>query len=339
MTICIEVIYIEDVIRKYQHEFMVSHDRGNVNKQSFISIEESKCMEYVLQTHDLTKTYGQKTVVNKINMNIQKGDIYGFIGKNGAGKTTTMKMILGMIFSDGGNMELFGRPIDNVSRRRIGSLIEAPGIYKNCTAYENLRRFSLLYGGDEKNIREILDIVNLADTGKKKAGEFSLGMRQRLGIGIAMLGNPDFLVLDEPVNGLDPSAIKRVRDAIVNINREKGVTVLISSHLLGELAKISNRYGIINSGMLIEEVTTQELEERCRKSLMIGCRDVNKAVSVLERMGIENTVVSEAGIEVYSAFERAEEINTELVQARAGVYDLHVSNSDMEDYFIERIGR
>ncbi|SHM21531.1 ATP-binding cassette domain-containing protein [Ruminococcus flavefaciens] len=160
-------------------------------------------MEYVLKTKELTKVYGQKTVADKISLNIRKGDIYGFIGKNGAGKTTTMKMILGMIFPDGGEIELFGKPIDNMGRRRIGSLIEAPGLYKNLTAYENLHRFSLLYGGNEKNISEILEIVNLTDTGKKKAGEFSLGMRQRLGIGIALLGNPDLLVLDEPVNGLD----------------------------------------------------------------------------------------------------------------------------------------
>ncbi|MCR4794418.1 MAG: ABC transporter ATP-binding protein [Ruminococcus sp.] len=297
-------------------------------------------MEYVLKTKELTKVYGQKTVADKISLNIRKGDIYGFIGKNGAGKTTTMKMILGMIFPDGGEIELFGKPIDNMGRRRIGSLIEAPGLYKNLTAYENLHRFSLLYGGNEKNISEILEIVNLTDTGKKKAGEFSLGMRQRLGIGIALLGNPDLLVLDEPVNGLDPSAIKRVRDAIININRERGVTVLISSHLLGELAKISTKYGIINSGVLIEEVTAEELDSRCQQSLVIKCRDSGKAGAVLKKsLGIDRFKENDGVLEIFSGLDRAEEINKVLVNAGAGVYDLHITNADMEDYFIERIGR
>ncbi len=297
-------------------------------------------MEYVLRTKELTKIYGQKTVADKISMNIRRGDIYGFIGKNGAGKTTTMKMILGMIFPNGGEIELFGKPIDNAGRRRIGSLIEAPGLYKNLTAYENLHRFSLLYGGDEKNISEILEIVNLADTGKKKAGEFSLGMRQRLGIGIALLGNPDLLVLDEPVNGLDPAAIKRVRDAIIRINRERGVTVLISSHLLGELAKISTKYGIINSGVLVEEVTAEELGTRCQQSLVVKCRDSSKAGAVLrEKLGIGSFDVTDGVLEIFSGLDRAEEINTALVNAGAGVFDFHITNADMEDYFIERIGR
>lgn len=297
-------------------------------------------MDYVLQTKELTKIYGTKTVVDKVSMKIAKGDIYGFIGKNGAGKTTTMKMILNMIFSDGGEIELFGKKASDSARRRIGSLIEAPGIYKNYTAYENLRRFSILFGGDDKNIKEILEIVNLADTGKKKAGAFSLGMRQRLGIGIAMLGNPEILVLDEPVNGLDPAAIKSVRDTILNINKEKGVTVLVSSHLLGELAKISTRYGIINSGVLVEELTAKELENNCRKSLDIRCNDSEKAKKTLkEKFGASDIIEKDGVLSVFSNFDNAAEINTALVNAGCGVYDFHMANSDMEDYFIERIGK
>lgn len=297
-------------------------------------------MEYVLRTHDLTKTYGSKTVVNKLSMNIEKGDIYGFIGKNGAGKTTTMKMILNMIYSNGGSIELFGKEADDNARKKIGSLIEAPGLYKNCTAYENLHRFSLLYGGTEKEIKDILEIVNLTDTGKKKAGEFSLGMRQRLGIGIALLGNPEFLVLDEPVNGLDPAAIKRVRDSILNINKEKGVTVLISSHLLGELAKISTKYGIINSGVLVEEMTAQEIESKCGQNLIIKCSDIDNAVNVLKnRLGITDAVANNAQIEISSGLERSAQINKALVDSGIEVSDLHVYNMDMENYFIERIGR
>lgn len=297
-------------------------------------------MEYVLRTKGLTKTYGQKTVVDKVSMNIAGGDIYGFIGKNGAGKTTTMKIILGTIFSDGGSIELFGKKANNTARRRIGALIEAPGIYKNLTAYENLRRFSLLYGGDEKNIKEILEIVDLSDTGNKKAGEFSLGMRQRLGIGIAMLGSPDFLILDEPVNGLDPEAIKRVRDSLITINREKKVTILISSHLLGELSKISTRYGIINNGRLVEEITAQQLEKDCRRCLTVKCRRPNIAEKTLiSALGINDFEICNETIIIGSGFERTEEINAELVRKGAQVYDFHLSNADMEDYFIERIGR
>lgn len=297
-------------------------------------------MEYVLRTKGLTKTYGQKTVVDKVSMNIAGGDIYGFIGKNGAGKTTTMKIILGTIFSDGGSIELFGKKSNNTARRRIGALIEAPGIYKNLTAYENLRRFSLLYGGDEKNIKEILEIVDLSDTGNKKAGEFSLGMRQRLGIGIAMLGSPDFLILDEPVNGLDPEAIKRVRDSLITINREKKVTILISSHLLGELSKISTRYGIINNGRLVEEITAQQLEKDCRRCLTVKCRRPNIAEKTLiSALGINDFEICNETIIIGSGFERTEEINAELVRKGAQVYDFHLSNADMEDYFIERIGR
>lgn len=297
-------------------------------------------MEYVLRTKGLTKTYGQKTVVDKVSMNIAGSDIYGFIGKNGAGKTTTMKIILGTIFSDGGSIELFGKKANNTARRRIGALIEAPGIYKNLTAYENLRRFSLLYGGDEKNIKEILEIVDLSDTGNKKAGEFSLGMRQRLGIGIAMLGSPDFLILDEPVNGLDPEAIKRVRDSLITINREKKVTILISSHLLGELSKISTRYGIINNGRLVEEITAQQLEKDCRRCLTVKCRRPNIAEKTLiSALGINDFEICNETIIIGSGFERTEEINAELVRKGAQVYDFHLSNADMEDYFIERIGR
>lgn len=297
-------------------------------------------MEYVLRTKGLTKTYGQKTVVDKVSMNIAGGDIYGFIGKNGAGKTTTMKIILGTIFFDGGSIELFGKKSNNTARRRIGALIEAPGIYKNLTAYENLRRFSLLYGGDEKNIKEILEIVDLSDTGNKKAGEFSLGMRQRLGIGIAMLGSPDFLILDEPVNGLDPEAIKRVRDSLITINREKKVTILISSHLLGELSKISTRYGIINNGRLVEEITAQQLEKDCRRCLTVKCRRPNIAEKTLiSALGINDFEICNETIIIGSGFERTEEINAELVRKGAQVYDFHLSNADMEDYFIERIGR
>lgn len=203
-------------------------------------------METILQTTNLSRQFGKKMAVNNVNMTIHKGDIYGFIGKNGAGKTTFMRLVLGTAFPSKGEIKLFdGEPFDK-ARRKIGSLIEAPGLYKNCTAYENLKQFSLIYGGTDAEIKEILSLVGLADTGNKKAGKFSLGMRQRLGIAIALLGNPEFLVLDEPVNGLDPAGMKEVRDLILKLNHIKNITILISSHLLDELSKIVTRYGIIN---------------------------------------------------------------------------------------------
>ena len=177
-------------------------------------------METVLRTTGLTKRFKEKVAVNKVNMTIEKGEIYGFIGKNGAGKTTMMKLILGLCFADEGKIELFdGQQLDKM-RRRIGSLIEAPGLYKNCTAYENMKRFSLLSGGTDKEIKEYLYLVGLGNTGNKRAGEFSLGMKQRLGIAIALLGKPEFLVLDEPINGLDPEGIKEIRDIILMLHRE-----------------------------------------------------------------------------------------------------------------------
>ena len=297
-------------------------------------------MEYIVQTQELTKQYGRHAAADRVSMHIQKGDIYGFIGKNGAGKTTTMKMILGMCFPTSGSIELFGRPADSAARARIGSLIEDPGLYRHCTAHENLRRFALLWGVDEKEIDGLLRLVQLDNTGSKKVREFSLGMRQRLGIALALLGNPELLVLDEPVNGLDPAAIKLVRDVILQINRERGVTVLISSHLLGELSKLATRYGIIHMGQLVDEVSAEELEARCTRTLEIRCRDIAAAQQTLaDRFGMTDLTAEGDLLRLTQWQAEPDVINQALVEAGAGVYDLHTAAADMEDYFIERIGR
>ena len=210
-------------------------------------------MEYVLRTQNLTKQFGEKTAVKNVSMQIKKGEIYGFIGKNGAGKTTLMRLVLGAAMPTGGSIELFGGEESvNETRHRIGALLEYPCIYKNCTALENLRRFAILTGADTDELEDILDLVGLKGVGRKKAGQFSLGMKQRLAIGIALLGHPEFLVLDEPINGLDPAGIKEIRDVILALNQKKGVTFLVSSHLLDELSKIVTTYGIIKDGVLIE---------------------------------------------------------------------------------------
>lgn len=229
-------------------------------------------MEYIIETQNLVKQYKTKLAVNDVSIHVKRGDIYGLIGKNGAGKTSLMKLILGLTVPSQGKILLFGNDNLNAGRKKIGSLIEAPGLYKSCTAYENMLRFATLYGANTKDIKPILDRVGLGDTGAKKAGEFSLGMRQRLGIAIALLGNPEILILDEPINGLDPAGIKEIRDIIIGLNRE-GVTFIISSHLLDELAKVVTNYGIIADGSLVEEVTAEELNNRCCKYVKIATND------------------------------------------------------------------
>lgn len=296
-------------------------------------------MEIILKTTDLTKQFGKKIAVNNVNMTIEKGDIYGFIGKNGAGKTTFMRLVLGTAFSTKGSVTLFdGMPLDK-ARRRIGSLIEGPGLYKNCTAYENLKRFSLIYGGTEKEIQEILQLIGLDNTGKKKAGKFSLGMKQRLGIGIALLGNPEFLILDEPVNGLDPAGIKEVRDLILRLNHEKDVTILISSHLLDELSKVVTKYGIINDGNLVEEVSASDLIERCRQKLTFTVNDIEKAVSILSSVVPSSHIQTEDGqIILSSHLDDAASLNKLLVQQDIEVSGIQVQTDGLEQYFMKRIG-
>lgn len=297
-------------------------------------------MEFIVETKDLTKKFSNKIAVNKINMHIKKGDIYGFIGKNGAGKTTAMKMILGLLNPTDGEILINNSKELDKERRKIGSLIENPGLYKGCTAYENLKRFSIIYGGNDSEIKDILELVGLADTGKKKAGKFSLGMKQRLGIAIALLGNPELLVLDEPINGLDPAGIKEIRDLLVKLNKERGVTILISSHILDELAKITTTYGIINDGSLIEEVSSEELEENCKRNLMIKVNDVEKATKILESNNLLGDFeVKENCIYLYSNFDKSALINSLLVKNNIEVSELTNNEIGLEEYFIERLGK
>ncbi|MBQ5558717.1 MAG: ABC transporter ATP-binding protein [Lachnospiraceae bacterium] len=297
-------------------------------------------MSYVLKTTNLTKKFGRKEAVSHVNMTVEKGDIYGFIGKNGAGKTTTMKMILDLISVSEGSIELFeGEPL-NLARRKIGSLIEAPGLYKNCTAYENMKRFSIISGGSEEEIQDLLKLVGLADTGKRKVKAFSLGMKQRLGIAIALIGNPEFLILDEPINGLDPAGIKEIRDLILKINQERKVTVLISSHLLDELSKITTKYGIINNGVLVEEVTAEELMKRCSKELVIRSDNPEKVCQILnEQFGIQGQTYMGMQVNSPAGMDIPGKINKALIDAGIEVFELFVKEGSFENYFIERIGK
>jgi len=296
-------------------------------------------METVLKTNNLTKVYGRRTVVDGVSMTINKGDIYGFIGKNGAGKTTFMRTVLSLTSISSGEVELFdGKRIEEVGNK-IGSLIEAPGLYKNATAYENLKRFSILYGADESKINDILKFVNLDKTGKKKAKDFSLGMRQRLGIAIALLGDPELLVLDEPINGLDPAGIKEIRDVILKLNKELGITFLISSHLLDELAKVVTKYGIINNGVLLEEVSAKELINNCKNKLIIKTDDNEKAKELIKsEFDIKKIDSIEDKLVLYSDLEKSALINKALVKKGILVSEIYTEVDSLEEYFIRKIG-
>lgn len=296
-------------------------------------------MENILQTFNLTKVYGNKTVVNNVKMNIQKGDIYGFIGKNGAGKTTFMRLILGMAFETSGSYKLFDEENPVVARRRIGTLIEKPAIFENCTALENMKRFNILFGGNSCDIEDLLKIVGLSEVENKKVKSFSLGMKQRLGIAIAMIGNPEFLILDEPINGLDPAGIKEVRDLILKIHKERNVTFLISSHLLDELSKIATKYGIINNGVLMEEITAKELENLCRKKLIIEVDDVLRAFYLIkEIVPEENIKIHENILTLSSNINESGQINRLLVQNNILVSRIERHSETLEKYFMEKVG-
>ncbi|MDE7264796.1 MAG: ATP-binding cassette domain-containing protein [Clostridia bacterium] len=296
-------------------------------------------MDYVIKTENLTKKFGNKIAVNSVNLNILRGEIYGFIGKNGAGKTTTMKMLLGTSMPTSGKIELFGSGELNKQRAKIGSLIEAPGLYKSCTAYENMKRFSILFGVKEEKIKELLEFVGLGNVGNKKVKAFSLGMKQRLGIAVALLGKPELLVLDEPINGLDPAGIKEIRDLILQLNKEKQITVLVSSHLLDELSKVVTKYGIINQGYLVEEITAEELNHRCRKYLSIGVDDAQKAVTVIQKFLPNVTVEAEEGlVKVFSELEDRAALLSKLVKSGLNVSDYFYKQDGFEDYFIKRLG-
>jgi ABC-2 type transport system ATP-binding protein len=311
------------------------------NEVDYYSLPPKISDEFVIETDNLTKRFiGGKVAADHVSMHVKKGEIYGFIGRNGAGKTTTMKVILGLLLPTDGDIKLFGSSNLIEGRKKIGSLIEAPGLYKNCSAYENMKRFALLTGSKDEEIKELLDLVGLGNVGKRKAGKFSLGMKQRLGIAIALLGNPELLILDEPINGLDPAGIKELRDCFIRLNRLKGVTILISSHLLGELDKIATTYGIINDGKLVEEISAEDLKKRCSVNLSVTVDNVSKALEILDKANIEGKrEVHDNSIVLYGDIEQASEINEILVKAGIKVSSLGTNAQDMEQYFIERIGK
>ena len=297
-------------------------------------------METVLRTEHLTKTFGNKAAVNDVSMTIEKGDIYGFIGKNGAGKTTLMRLVLNLIFPTSGTIELFGESkLTKANLSRTGSLIEAPTLFLNCSARENLKRFAILYGADNNDIENVLKEVDLTDTGNKKAGKFSFGMKQRLGIAIALLGNPDFIILDEPVNGLDPEGMKEMRDLILRLNREKGTTFLISSHLIDELSKVVTKYGIIRDGVLVEEISAENLKKKCTHTLKITVDNVDGAKALLSAAyGNDCVSVDGRAVVISDHNDESAEINKKLFESGFSVSGIETAATDIESYFIEMMG-
>lgn len=294
--------------------------------------------EYILQTHDLRKVYGRQAAVDGIDLKVERGAIYGLIGKNGAGKTTTLKMIGGLAAPTSGSFTLLGKSGSELSevRGRVSCLIEDPGLYGNMTAYQNIRAKCLCYGiKDMEYAKELLKRVGLSDVGRKKTKKFSLGMRQRLGIAMAMVGEPDLLVLDEPINGLDPEGIVEIRDMLTQFSKEKGVTILISSHILEELSKVATHYGIMSKGRLVEQMSAEELADRCSLRIEATVDRPELASTVLERLGITNyKVVNKTDLCIMERLEDVAVINREFVEAGLSVSRIAVNNESLESFFL-----
>lgn len=298
--------------------------------------------ELLLQTRTLTKQYGRHRAVDQVSMHIKKGAIYGFIGRNGAGKTTTLRMISGLASPTAGEIELFGcrgRDLSRV-RSRVGCLIEGPGLYGSMSARDNLKMKSMLLGVYKRGYEEeLLDIVGLGGVGKKPVKRYSLGMKQRLGIALALVGEPDLLVLDEPINGLDPQGIAEVRDTVLKLNRERNMTILISSHILEELSKIATDYGIIHNGTLLQELTNEELMEKCSERLEVTLDDPERAVPVMDRLGIKRYQVADREhIYIFERLEESAALNMAFAKAGIPVRGISVTNEELETYFLKLTG-
>lgn len=299
-------------------------------------------MDYVLQTNGLTKKYKGFQALNGLTMNVPKGSIYGFVGKNGAGKTTLIRLICGLQAPTSGDFTLYGIRSGSgdmiKSRRRMGAVVETPSIYMDMSAEDNLKQQYLILGlPNYDGIDELLKLVGLENTGKKKAKNFSLGMKQRLGIAIALAGDPDFLVLDEPVNGLDPQGIVEIRELILKLNRERQITVLISSHILDELARLATHYGIIDNGRMVKEISAEELEAACRKCVRIEVTDTAVLARVLDAMELEYRIVSESKADIFAQV-KVTTLASALAKEHCEVLSMQERDESLESYYISLVG-
>lgn len=299
-------------------------------------------MEYVLKTNALKKIYGHYKALNGLTMNVPKEAIYGFVGKNGAGKTTLIRLICGLQEPTEGEYFIYG--VGNrqkkivKSRRRMGAVVETPSIYLDMTAEENLKQqYRILGLPSFGGISDILNLVGLENVGKKKAKNFSLGMRQRLGIAIAFAGNPDFLILDEPINGLDPQGIIEIRELILKLNREQGITFLISSHILDELSRIATHFGFVDNGQIVKEITAKELEMACRKCVRLTVSDIKVLCKTADADELEYTVVSDKEADIFGSINISEFIQ-HLLSENCQVLSIHEHDESLEGYYINLVG-
>ncbi|MGL4848727.1 MAG: ABC transporter ATP-binding protein [Clostridium sp.] len=295
-------------------------------------------MSYVIKTKNLNKKYKDKEVLRDININIEKGQVYGLIGKNGAGKTTLMRIISGLSNLNGGELELFGQTKGLIkSRKRIGVLIETPAFFDDLDAYKNLEVLRRAKGIPGKEcVEEKLKLVGLIDVKGKNISQYSLGMKQKLGLAMALLTDPEILILDEPTNGLDPMGIVNMRELLKRLNKEKGITILISSHILNELSQVATVYGIMKDGELIEEVSLKELEEKSKKALEIIVDNPEKCTWVLENiLNIKDyTVLDKNIIRIYERIDEGAVINKELALENVFISKMGVVGESLENYVL-----
>lgn len=300
--------------------------------------------EAVIQTRNISKLYGKFSAVDGLSIQVGKGDIYALVGKNGAGKTTLLKIICGLTPATSGELELFGQTSAqqlSMARAHMGTMIETPGFFPYLTAKDNLEYYRLQRGGKDKTcVERSLQFVGLADTGNKKFKNFSLGMKQRLGLALAIMDDPEMLILDEPINGLDPMGIKEFRDIILKLNKEKQTTILVSSHILGELSQIATTYGFINKGKLIEHITAEGLKEKCRSYLRVDVDNTERGLNVLQNLLPNGKIeaIDDHTIHINGKLEDPAQLVKALVENGVMVSQVYRSGINLEQYFINLIG-
>ena len=299
-------------------------------------------MKYILTADNLNKNYRHSHALHNFSMHIPKGAIYGFVGENGAGKTTLIRTICGLQAPTSGTYSLYG--VKNTDKRireaqqRIGAVVESPAVYLDMSAENNLKhQYHVLGLPTYDGLKELLHLVGLEKTGRKKVRNYSLGMKQRLGIAVALAGNPDFLILDEPTNGLDPQGIIELRELILKLNRQRQITVLISSHNLDELSRTATHYGFIVDGSMVKEITAEELAKSCRKCAVLTVTDTGVLARALDLLGLEYDILSESTANVYGEIPISE-LTMEMAKDRCRILSLHEKDETLESYYINLTG-